>query len=263
MMISAGPAPSPREGRKMPGGWFGLLGHVDTHRGQVGCRAVIVVDGVGKGIGPPESVFRGKGDGTVTVAGHTAAAGGDGVGQYHAGRVDGSIGIGVIGDHVDDNGGVARCCGVVVDGHRRNVGRRGHHRDRDRGRQAVEHAVIGDVIETDAVAGSKGRCVEAERPVGVKGEPCGRNAINGRGQRIAVNVAVVAQHTRRGHGQDRTGHGVVIVGHRHGCVVLPVDGDGHGRHVTVRSAVVGHVGELVDAVEIRVGAIGKRAVGRQ
>ena len=176
-----------------------------------------------------------------------------------------AVHVGVIGQHVDGDGGVLRGGDRVVTGHR-GIVHRGHvdgDRRRVGGTGRIGHRV-GDRVRAIEVRrrGIVDRAVRVHR----HGAAVGRNRGPDDRQGVAVRVGVVGQRVQRdrrvlGRGR-RVVHGdrrVIDAANRHG------DGCGVGPALPVRD----RVGDRVRAVEVRVRRIddlaahdGRGAVGR-
>ena len=185
------------------------------------------------------------------------------------------------GDDGADMQGVAVHIGIVAqnagrgDGQRRvQVGRIGVvigdrrvvHRidgEMDGGEVGIDRAVIGLVGEAVravivGIRRVKQRAVriQRQRAMGRSGDQIG-------GQRVAIDIGIVAQNARHPDGQRRVfvgGEGIV---HRHRRVVHRIDRQVDGGGIGIAGAVIGLVGEAVGAVEIGVGRIGEGAVAVQ
>ena len=150
---------------------------------------------------------------------------------------------------------------AVVDRHRRVV--HGVNRNRHRRDVRVEAAVVrlvGKAVGSVVVGGRR----VGEAAVGVQRQRAMRRTghQNG-GDRCAVDIAVVAEHARRGHRQRgvlRSGVAVVDCDRR---IVHGVDRHRHCRDVRIESGVVRLVGETVRPVVVRRGRVGEGAVGVQ
>ena len=160
----------------------------DRHRGRRR-GAAPVGDGVGKPVRSLESLLGPVGQAPVGIDGDAAVGGGSDGHELH--RV--TVGIAVVGEHVDGDGG-GTGGGLVVGGKRRVVGRQHGDGDLTDGRRPVGVADrVGETVDT----GEAGCRRVGEALVGIEDQ----GAVRGQG------VAVDRETRAAVVGQDREGHG--------------------------------------------------------
>src|SRR6185369_12364047 len=146
----------------------------------------------------------------------------------------------------------------------RIVDRRNGDGDRGIGR-AVGQAVVGFVSETIRTVVVERRGV-GEAAVAVQTQYAVGGAVHeDRGERIAIDVAVIGEHTRGADCESGVfGCGVGVIGHDGAGgarrVVDRSDGDGHSGRIAVQLQVAGLISEGVESVIVAVRRVTKAAV---
>ena len=246
-------------------------GHGDGHRLGRTHPALVVGGGVGEGdvatgaVGQGiEVAARGEGVAAVGVEQQAAVAGA----QVRRQRVadDRAIDVGGRRDAAGEHRVLAGPLAAVA-GHGQVVDRGDRDRDRGGGRAAV--AVTDGVADGVAAEVVRVRRV-GQGAVGVDGHRAVQGRGRGDGERVAVDIAVVAEH---GDSDRRVlvGGGGVVLGHRR--VVGAPDGDGQGRGGGAAVAIGDGVGEHIlqglsglQPIHQRIGIIdriGVSAIGSQ
>ena len=176
-------------------------------------------------------------------------------------RQHGAVHVGVVAHHARRQHRQQRVfvdAEAVVARHRCIVDRSDF--DRHRRHVRLERSVFGPVAEPVAAKVVRHRGV-GKAAVGIECQAAMQRTIDqGRVQRIAVDVSIVAQHAGAGDRQRVVLDHRVAIRSRHRRIVHRIDDERDGGHVGISSAIVYEIGETVGAEVVRIRRVGQPPV---